>query len=96
MAGIAGEGDGLRRAPAAEIRALVQVGSTSFIEAVAWRAVFLHRFAFELSGLAHRASDNFFAHFPGEPRRVPVSFGNPVRPDKVRRARTFRSLADIF
>ena len=59
-------------------------------------AVFQHRFAFELPGLAHTASDNYFALFPGETRSVEVDFARPVTADVVRRRLTFRSLADTF
>jgi len=59
-------------------------------------AVFQHRFAFELPGLAHTASDNFFALYPDEPRSVEVEFARPVAAEAIRRTLTFRSLADTF
>ncbi len=58
--------------------------------------VYQHRFAFELAGLPHRASDNFFALFPGEARSVELEFERPVTAARLKGALTFRSLADTF
>jgi beta-mannosidase len=58
--------------------------------------VFQYRFAFELPGVPHHASDNFFALFPGEARSVEVTFSRPIPAAKLRGALTFRSLADTF
>ncbi|MBK8475219.1 MAG: glycoside hydrolase family 2 protein [Opitutaceae bacterium] len=59
-------------------------------------SVFQYRFAFELPGVPHHASDNFFALFPGEARSVEVTFSRPIPAAKLRGALTFRSLADTF
>ncbi|HLP08082.1 MAG TPA: glycoside hydrolase family 2 protein [Opitutaceae bacterium] len=59
-------------------------------------AVFQHRFAFELPGLAHTASDNYFALFPGEPRSVDVEFARPVTAAKLKAALRYRSLVDTY
>jgi beta-mannosidase len=55
---------------------------------------FQHRFAFELPGLAHTASDNFFELYPGERREVTVKFPRPVTLARVRARLRWRSLAD--
>ena len=59
-------------------------------------AVFQHRFAFELPGLAHTASDNYFALFPGEPRSVEVAFARPVTAAKLQTVLRHRSLVDTY
>ena len=58
--------------------------------------VFQHRFAFELPGLAHKASDNFFELFPGEPRRVRLTFDRQVVAAQLRRALRHHSLVDTY
>ena len=59
-------------------------------------AVFQHRFAFELPGLTHTASDNFFALYPGEARSVEVELARPVTPAKLQATLRYRSLADTY
>ena len=58
--------------------------------------VFQHRFAFALPGIAHRASDNYFELYPGEPKIVTVEFTEPQAPDRLRRRLRHRSLADTY
>ena len=58
--------------------------------------VFQHRFAFELPGIGHTASDNFFALFPGEPRTVRVTCAKKVALERVRRALRHCSLVDTY
>ncbi len=58
--------------------------------------VFQHRFAFELPGLAHTASDNYFALFPGEPRSVEVEFTRPVTAAKLAATVRYLSLVDTY
>lgn len=57
--------------------------------------VFEHRFAFELPGMVHTATDNFFDLYPGEPRTVLVKFDQPVLIARIRRALRWRSLGGV-
>jgi len=58
--------------------------------------VFQHRFAFDLKGIAHRAEDNFFELYPGEARTVEIELHRPQPVTCLRKALTFRSLADTY
>ena len=58
--------------------------------------VFQHRFAFDLPGLAHHSSDNFFELYPGEAKTVEVEFTRPPKLARIRQALKFRSLADTY
>ncbi|MFI5356277.1 MAG: glycoside hydrolase family 2 protein [Opitutales bacterium] len=58
--------------------------------------VFQHRLGFELPGLEHRASDNFFDLYPREKKEVCVKFARPVAQGVVSKALTFRTLADSY
>ena len=57
---------------------------------------FQHRFAFDLAGLAHETSDNFFELYPGEKKEVRVTFDRAVTPAAIKRALRHRSLADSY
>ena len=59
-------------------------------------SVFQHRLAFELPGIAHRSSDNYFELFPGEPRVVTVEFSRPQALKSLQQALTHCSLADTY
>lgn len=58
--------------------------------------VFQHRFAFDLPGLAHRSSDNYFELYPREEKAVEVEFARPQTPARLRRVLTWRSLVDTY
>ena len=58
--------------------------------------VFQHRFAFDLRGLSHQASDNYFELYPDEPKTVVVEFSRPVTVARLKAALTFRSLANTY
>jgi beta-mannosidase len=58
--------------------------------------VFQHRFAFDITGLAHSSSDNFFDLYPGEKKVVEVEFTRPLSPVRLKRLITCRSLADTY
>ncbi len=58
--------------------------------------VFQHRFAFDLPGLAHRSSDNYFELYPHEKKTVEVEFARPQTPARLRRALVHRSLVDTY
>jgi beta-mannosidase len=58
--------------------------------------VFQHRFAFDLPGLAHRSSDNYFELFPGEAKTIQVDFSRPQTTGRLQRALRYRSLVDTY
>jgi beta-mannosidase len=58
--------------------------------------VFQHRFAFDLPGIAHHSSDNYFELYPGEEKSVTVEFEQPQTPARLRRRLTHRSLVDTY
>jgi len=55
---------------------------------------FQHRFAFELAGVAHFASDNYFELYPNEPKTVALELARPQTLKTLQRAISYRSLAD--
>jgi beta-mannosidase len=58
--------------------------------------VFQHRFAFELPGIAHRSSDNYFELFPREPKAIEVDFARPQTLARLQRVLAHRSLVDTY
>jgi beta-mannosidase len=58
--------------------------------------VFQHRFAFDLAGIAHHASDNFFELYPGETKTVRVELEKPATAAQLKKKLTWRSLADTW
>jgi beta-mannosidase len=57
---------------------------------------FQHRFAFDLPGLAHRSSDNYFELYPREKKTVTVEFTRPQTLTRLKRSLTFRSLVNTY
>ena len=58
--------------------------------------VFQHRFAFDLPGIAHASSDNYFELYPGEAKVVVLEFAQPQALRKLRAALEYRSLVDTY
>lgn len=58
--------------------------------------VFQHRFAFDLPGLTHTTSDNYFELYPREKKEVVVEFTKPVTKAKLTSALRFHSLVDTY
>jgi beta-mannosidase len=58
--------------------------------------VFQHRFAFDLEGIPHRSSDNYFDLYPGEPKVVSVRLDRPVSPAVARKRLSHASLVDSY
>jgi beta-mannosidase len=56
--------------------------------------VFQHRVMFDLAGLGHHASDNAFELFPRRAKTVRVTLARAATPAAVRRALSWRALAD--
>jgi beta-mannosidase len=57
---------------------------------------FQHRFAFELPGLAHHSSDNYFELYPREKKEVLVEFERPTTKAVIAKALSWQSLADTY
>jgi beta-mannosidase len=57
---------------------------------------FQHRFAFDLPGIAHQSSDNFFDLYPLEKKAVEVELAHPQTLARLKRALVFRSLVDTY
>ncbi|HEY0946559.1 MAG TPA: glycoside hydrolase family 2 protein [Opitutaceae bacterium] len=58
--------------------------------------VFQHRFAFDLPGVGHRSSDNYFELYPGETKTVTIDFVRPLTAARLRPLLTCRSLVDTY
>jgi beta-mannosidase len=58
--------------------------------------VFQHRFAFDLAGIAHRSSDNYFELYPREKKTVEVELTRSQTAAQLRRVLVFRSLVDTY
>ena len=58
--------------------------------------VFQHRFAFDLRGVDHQASDNYFELYPGKKKTVTVEFTWPQTTTRLKRQFTYQSLADTY
>jgi beta-mannosidase len=58
--------------------------------------VFQHRFAFDLPGLAHTTSDNYFELYPREKKEVVVEFTRPVTRAALAKKLRFHSLVDTY
>lgn len=58
--------------------------------------VFQHRFAFDLPGIEHTASDNYFELYPREKKEVVVEFARPVTKTALEKALRFQSLVDSY
>jgi beta-mannosidase len=57
---------------------------------------FQHRFAFELEGIPHLSSDNFFDLYPGETKIVTLKLGRKVTPAQLKAKLKYRSLVDTY
>jgi beta-mannosidase len=58
--------------------------------------VFQHRFAFDLPGLTHTTSDNYFELYPREKKEVVVEFTKPVTKARLSAALRCHSLVDTY
>jgi len=59
-------------------------------------SAFQHRFAFDLPGIAHRSSDNYFELYPDEPKTVRVKFTVPQSLRRLRRILVHQSLVESY
>ena len=58
--------------------------------------VFQHRFAFDLPGVAHTTSDNYFELYPRERKEIVVEFTKPVTQAALAKQLRFHSLVDTY
>jgi beta-mannosidase len=82
--------------PQAKTKVVVKFSSPTVATIAFTSAVFQHRFVFELPGLEHRSSDNFFELFPGETKTVEVTFKKPQTLRRIKSVMTHRSLVDTY
>ncbi len=82
--------------PKARIRATVRCLSPNRAVITFRSAVFQHATAFDLLGLAHSASDNFFDLYPNEAKSIFVTFAEPVAKPQIVAAMRHHSLVDTF
>jgi beta-mannosidase len=80
--------------PRARPRCTIKRLGTKRVQLTFTSRVFQHRFAFELTGLAHRASDNYFDLYPNEPKAITVDLEAPATVAELKAALTSRSLVD--
>ncbi len=59
-------------------------------------AVFQHRFAFDLVGVEHQSSDNYFELYPGEAKVVLVDLAAPATSAELKEALRYQSLVDTY
>jgi beta-mannosidase len=77
-------------------RATVRLRSPQGATVTFTSTVFQHRFAFDLPGIAHRASDNYFELYPREPKTVTVELARPQTLKRLQQALVFHSLTDTY
>jgi len=59
-------------------------------------SAFQHRFAFDLAGIAHRSTDNYFELYPDQPRTIRVTFERPQALAKLNQSLRHQSLVDSY
>ena len=59
-------------------------------------SAFQHRFCFDLPGLDHRSSDNYFELYPDQPRKIRVTLARPATLAGLRKNLAHQSLADSY
>jgi len=82
--------------PTAKASVSVSMRTPSLARLTFTSPVFQHRLAFELPGLEHRSSDNFFDLYPGVAKTVDVELAHPQPEAGVCQALTWHSLADTY
>ncbi len=82
--------------PKARTKAAFTLSGPKAATVVFTSTAFQHRFAFDLAGVAHSASDNYFELYPGEARTVQLEFTRPQTVARLKRALAYRSLVDTY
>lgn len=82
--------------PKVKARTTIKMMSTRRAMITFRSEAFLHAVAFDLAGLGHSASDNYFDLHAGEPRAIVVDFEKPVTSARIKSALRYHSLVDTF
>lgn len=82
--------------PRAKVKTKAERLAPSRVRLTFQSPVFLHRFHFDLSGLAHETSDNFFDLYPDEPKSVVVTLKQPKASTILLKKLTTASLVDTY
>ncbi len=82
--------------PRARTRVAIRRASETEFALTFQTSAFQHRFAFDLPGLAHRSSDNYFELYPDRPRTVRVSLARPTTLAMLRKTLVHQSLVDSY
>jgi beta-mannosidase len=82
--------------PRGKTKAAIQMLDRTTAQVTFTSPVFQHRFAFDLNGIRHRASDNYFELYAGEAKTIRLEFDHPVTEARLRRALVWRSLVDSY
>jgi len=82
--------------PKARTSVTVKTLAPNRVELAFTSPVLQHRFAFDLRGIPHRSSDNFFELYPDETKTIEVEFPRTQSPAKVRSTLVWHSLVDTY
>jgi beta-mannosidase len=82
--------------PKARTAATVRLSSPKRATLTFVSPVFQHRFAFDLAGIAHRSSDNYFELYPRRRKTVEIELARPQTAARLRRRLVWRSLVDTY
>jgi beta-mannosidase len=82
--------------PKAETSVVIKLKSPTCALLTFTSPVFQHRFAFDLPGVAHRSSDNYFELYPGEKKTVRVELARPRTAAQLKRTLVYHSLVDTY
>ncbi len=82
--------------PRAKVRTTAKRLAPDRVQLTFTSSAFQHRFHFDLVGVEHQASDNFFDLHPREPKSVVVLLGRPAASAALLKTLTTASLADTF
>lgn len=82
--------------PKARTTVAVKLASPTRAKLTFTSSAFQHRFAFDLAGLACRASDNFFDLYPREPKSVELELARPVTAARLKKLLIWQSLVDTY
>ena len=74
------------------VRRLTPTQALLTFQSSAWQ----HRVAFDLAGIAHESSDNYFELYPHEQKDIYVEFADPITVAEVKKALTHHSLVDTY
>jgi beta-mannosidase len=80
----------------AKTKVVIRLASAKRATATFTSSAFQHRFAFDLRGIAHVSSDNYFELYPGEPKTVELEFARGQTRPKLEEALSYQSLVDTY